>query len=515
MYTILSNCIFRIFKFWEDYFMKQFKLFINNEWVDASNGETFTSYNIATGEPIAELSAATAEDVKIACDTARKSFSSGIWPQLFPDERAEYMLKAAQIMKKREKELALTEAIDTGKPISETSVVDIPLSIWAMEYFANLAREIQGHVLPINRESAKEVLDFVTYEPYGVVAVISPYNFPLHLLTRSICPALATGNTVVCKASSMTPITASLMGEIFLEAGFPAGVVNIISGSGSVAGEALASNKEIDIISFTGSESVGRRLIELSSQSQRIKKTILELGGKGPAIVEPDCNIDNTIENVIGGFCFNQGEVCCASSRLLLNEKIYDEFIEKLVNKANSLKLGDILDPETQMGALISKSHLEDVDGYVKQAVEAGAKLACGGERYSISPCDKGYYYKPTLLEDVKPDMACFCEEIFGPVLVVTKYKNLDEAIELANATEFGLGANIYTENYKTAFKAAKKIDAGTVWINMTPSSQMSGPFGGNKNSGLGREYGLIGLHEYLKVKNNVWYMGDTPYKFY
>lgn len=495
--------------------MKYFKLFINNEWVNASNGETFTSYNIATGEPIAELSAATVEDVNTACDVARKSFNSGKWSQLSGDERAEYMLKAAQIMKNREKELALYEAMDTGKPISETSVVDIPLSIWAMEYFANLAREIQGHVLPINKESAKEILDFVTYESYGVVAVISPYNFPLHLLTRSICPALAAGNTVVCKASSMTPTTATLMGDIFLEAGFPPGVVNIISGSGSVAGEALASNKEIDIISFTGSESVGRRLIELSSQSPRIKKTILELGGKGPVIVEADCNINNAVENVIGGICFNQGEVCCASSRLLLNDKIYDEFMEKLVNKFNSIKLGDILDPETQMGSLISKSHLEDVDRYVKEAVKAGAKLACGGERYLEPPCDKGNYYKPTILENVTSDMACFCEEIFGPVLVVTRYKTIEEAIELANATEFGLGANINTDNYKTAFRAAKEIDAGTVWVNMTPSSQMSGPFGGNKNSGLGREYGLIGLHEYLKVKNNVWYMGDTPYKFF
>ena len=494
--------------------MKTFQLFINNEWVDASNGATFTSYNIATNEPIAELAAATQNDVERACDVARKTFNSGLWSQLGHDERAEYMLKAAQTMRKREKELAKYEAMDTGKPVQETSIVDIPYSIWAMEYFANMAREVQGHVIPINRESGRNILDFVTYEPYGVVAVISPYNFPLHLFTRSLCPALAAGNTAVCKASSMTPVTASMMGEIFLEAGFPPGVVNILSGPGRTTGEALAFNKEVDIIAFTGSEKTGRRLIEISSQSARIKKTILELGGKGPAIVEPDCNIDHTLSYIANGFCFNQGEVCCAATRRILHEDIYDEFIKKLVDKVSKLKMGDVLDPETQMGSLISREHLESVNKYVKEATQDGARLVCGGERYLKPPCDKGNYYMPTILENVKTDMKCHREEIFGPVLVVMKYKNLADAIAIANESEFGLGASIFTENYNTAFFASKNLDAGTIWVNMSTSSQMTAPFGGNKNSGLGREYGVIGLHEYMKIKNNVWYMGKQQYQF-
>jgi acyl-CoA reductase-like NAD-dependent aldehyde dehydrogenase len=494
--------------------MRDLKLFINNEWVEAENRATFTSYNIATGEPIAELAAASKADVDRACDVARSTFSSGVWSEMLPAERAKIMIKAAELLEERQEEFARLEAMDTGKPITETTIIDIPLSAWAFEYFANLAFEVQGHVIPIGRKSAREIFDFVSYEPYGVVAVISPFNFPLHLVTRSLCPALAAGNSVVCKASSLTPITTSLLGEIIKEAGFPPGVVNIVSGAGSLAGEALAINREIDVIAFTGSEEIGRRLIELSAKSERIKKTILELGGKGPAIVEPDCQLENTLEHILAGFCFNQGEVCCASTRLLLHESIYDDFLARLVEKAGQVKMGDILNPETQMGSLISREHLEKVDGYVKQAVADGARLLCGGKRYSEPGCDKGNYYAPTILDRINQDMQCCKEEIFGPVLVVMKYSRFDEAAAMANNTDFGLGANVFTENYKTAFRASKMLDAGSVWINMGGSSQMAAPFGGNKNSGLGREYGVAGLMEYFKVKNNLWYMGDKKYSF-
>lgn len=259
--------------------MQKWKLLIDNQWVESSDGKYFASSSPATGSPIGEYAAATPADVAQACASSRKAFAG--WAEIDPDRRAGFLLRAAALMREREKDLARLEALDTGKPISETAGFDIPFSILAFEYFANLAREVQGHVIPTKNETGREYLDFATYEPYGVVAVLSPFNFPLHLLTRSLCPALAAGNTVVCKASSLTPATTALLGEIIVEAGFPPGVVNIISGTGQVAGEALASDAEVDVVSFTGSEVVGRRLIELSARSRVIKKMVLEVGERG------------------------------------------------------------------------------------------------------------------------------------------------------------------------------------------------------------------------------------------
>jgi len=491
--------------------MKRYKLFINNEWVEPSNSRYFTSSAPSTGQPIAEFAAASAADVGRACIAARHAFETS-WGEMDPDKRAELMLKAAAIMRRRERELAELEALDTGKPIAETAGFDIPFSIVAMEYFANIAREVQGHVVPTKNEPGKTCFDFVTYEPYGVVAVISPFNFPLHLLTRSLCPVLAAGNTAVCKASSATPVTTSILGEILLEAGFPPGVVNILSGVGGECGEALASHREVDVIAFTGSESVGRRLIELSARSPIIKKLVLELGGKGPFIVEPDADLAEAVESTILGLAYNQGEVCCAMTRLIVHADIHDAYLKRLSEAMNALRIGDVLDPKTQMGSLISASHLEKVDHYVKEAVRTGAKLVCGGERYTVPPCDKGSYYRPTILDDVGESANCWREEIFGPVLSVRQYRSIRDAIRMANDTTFGLGANIFTRNYRTAFWAARKINAGSVWVNIQNGSQIAGPFGGNKNSGMGREYGVFGLHEYLKIKNNVWNMGaDFP----
>lgn len=492
--------------------MKHFQLFINNQWIDAESGQTFKSVNPANKQYVAELSAASAKDVEKACTAARNAFESDVWSELGGDKRAEYMLKVAAIMKRRAREFAEYEAMETGKPISETINVDIPYSIWAFEYFANLAREVRGEVIPINGNPGRNIFNYVTHEPYGVVAVISPYNFPLHLMTRSLCPALAAGNTSVCKASATTPSTAALLAEVIEEAGFPVGVVNVIHGLGSVCGEALASNREVDIIAFTGSVEVGRKLMHYSADSPVMKKTLLELGGKGPSIVEPDCDMELATNAQLEGFTFNQGEVCCAMTRLLIHEDIYHEFLALLVKKANALKMGDTLDETTQLGSLISDKHLETVDRYVQEAVAAGAKVVCGGERYTAPPCDQGSYYKPTILVDVEPSMKCFREEIFGPVLVVKKYKTLEEAIALANDTDFGLGANIFTQDLKKAYWVARKINAGSIWVNMANGSMMSCPFGGTKNSGLGREYGVVGLHEYLKVKNNMWMMkNDGP----
>ncbi len=491
--------------------MQKFKFLINNEWVDASSGKTYQVLDPSKNEPIAEVALADKEDVDRAVKAAREAFNKGIWSELDGDKRAEYMLKATELMRKRTKELAKWETLECGKPISESEDIDMPYSIRAMEYFANQAREIKGEVIPIPGGYA---FDYVTYEPYGVVGSIVPWNFPLHLATRTLCPAVATGNSVVLKPSSFTPITAILLGEIILEAGFPPGVVNIISGPGDTAGNAMLSHPDINMISFTGSLEVGRKVLEASAKP-RIKKVILELGGKGPFIAEADCNIDGAVNSLIVGFCLEQGEVCCASTRLFLHEKIYKEFMEKLVARAKSLKLGETMDPTTQMGALISRTQLEKVDGCVKEAIRDGAKLVCGGEKLNVSPFNKGNYYKPTILENVTNDMRCAQEEIFGPVLVVIKYQELEEAIKQANDTVYGLSATIWSENIKTLYWAAKKLDAGTVWMNTNVMSKIEAPYGGNKDSGLGREDGTIGLKEYLKVKNNILFVGKEYDNFY
>jgi aldehyde dehydrogenase (NAD+) len=494
--------------------MEKFKLFINNEWVEPEGKKYFQSFNPSKNEPIAELPLASKSDVDKAVKAAKKAFDSGVWSDIDPDKRADVMLKAADIMRKRLKELARWEAMDVGKPIMEAEDVDIPYSIRAMEYFANQAREIKGEVIPLPGNVA---FDWVSYEPYGVVAGITPWNFPLHLATRCVCPAIATGNTVVAKPSSLAPITPTILGEILREAGLPAGVVNIVNGPGDTTGEALSTHPDVRMISFTGSLAVGKKLLETSAKSPIIKKVILELGGKGPFIAEHDCDIDGAVNSLIVGFCLMQGEVCCASTRLFLHEKIYDPFMKKLVKRVNSLKLGDIMDRSTQIGSLINRAQVERVDTYVKGAVKDGAKIACGGEPYTVPPCDKGNYYRPTVLENVENRMDCAQEEIFGPVLTVTRYRKLDDAIDMANDSQYALGATVWSENPKTLFYASKKIDAGIVWLNTNVMSKIEAPYGGNKNSGLEREDGTIGLKTYLKVKNNVLWTAkeyDNFYKF-
>lgn len=480
--------------------MKKLKLFIGNKWSDSSDGKVFRTSDPSKNEIIAELALATREDVDRAVKAADKAFKTSGWPELDADERADYLLKAAEIIRKRSEELAMWEAKDVGKTISDAKNTDLPYTIRAFEYFANLAREIRGEVIPI---PGHKVLDFVTYEPYGVIGIIVPWNYPLHISSRSICPALATGNTVVLKASSLAPVTCTLLGEIFLEAGFPEGVFNVVSGSGGLTGEALLTHPDVKVISFTGSEEIGKRVIKASAENN-IKKVILELGGKGPFIAEPDCRIDEAVDSAVLGFSVMQGEVCCASTRLYLHEDIYDEFLGKMVERVDNIKFGDTMDPSTQTGSLISKEHLEMVDGYVKEALKDGARLVCGGEQYSLPPCDKGNFYKPTILENVKNSMRCAQEEIFGPVLVVIKYKELEDAINMANDSKFALGATVWSENIETLYWTTRKLDAGVVWMNTNLRTNMEAPYGGNKNSGLGREKGIIGVMEYLKVKNNI-----------
>ena len=488
--------------------MKRFQLMINNQWIDAENGKTFLSYNPCNGEPIAELAYASENDVLLATKAARDAFKSGDWSDLDVDVRSAYLHRVADIMERRFEELCRWEAMDTGKPIHECRIIDIPLSIRAFRFHADSMKSIRGQMITI---PGKEKFDYVTYEPYGVVACISPWNFPLHLLTRSICPALVAGNTVVCKASTSTPVTAQILGEIMIEAGVPAGVYNAVSGAGSIVGEAFLASDDVGVVTLTGSEEVGRRLMEASSQAKRIKKLVLELGGKSASIVEPDCDLEGAVNGVTLGFCMNQGEVCCSTSRLLLADEIYESFMEALISKIQKIRIGDSLDETTQMGSLIDKKQQKKVEQCIMKAVEQGARIRCGGYSLKEAPYDRGAYFIPTIIENVTPEMNIFHEEVFGPVLAVTRYKTLEEAVELANATNFGLGAAIFTENPRKLFQTARKLDAGTIWLNTSAMSNIESPFGGNKNSGIGREDGVEGLMEYLKVKNHIMYIGD-PY---
>ncbi len=492
--------------------MKQFQLFYNNQWVPAEGDQTFTTNNPCTGEVIAQMAYASVEDTRKAIDAAYVAFESGVWSDLDYEDRADYLHKVADIMERRFEELAEWEAKDTGKPIRETRMIDIPLSIRAFRYHADNVKSLKGQVISV---PGKHLFDYVTYEPFGVVGSIAPWNFPLHLLTRSIGAALAAGNTVVCKAATMTPVTSQILGEIFLEAGVPAGVYNVVSGSGGVVGEELLANDKVAMVALTGSEEVGRRLMEASARAPRIKKLSLELGGKSAMIVSKKADLTAAVNSAIQGFCTNQGEVCVSTSRLLLAGEIYDEFMEQMLGKLALLKIGDCMEEDTMMGSLISEDHLETVQGFVDRAKEQGAKLLVGGERLNGGIYSKGSYYPPTVFEDVTVNMELFQEEVFGPVLAVTRFSTMDEAIELANATRFGLGAAIFSEDIREIYWTAERLDAGTIWMNCSSKSNIETPFGGNRNSGLGREDGMEGLLEYLKVKNHILYVAPEYDNFF
>ena len=490
--------------------MKEFKLFINNEWVDAADGKTFTTVNPATGEPVARLAQASAADVEKAAAAARRA--SEQWAALYPEERGKLMCKVAGLIQEHAEEFAQVESAETGKTLHECRTIDIPFAVRAFEYYGKVMTGFQGEYIEVPQGG---ILDYVSYEPYGVVAVIAPWNFPIHLMTRDLCPALAAGNTIVAKASSKTPSTTSMLGEIIKEAGIPAGVINIVSGPGGTTGNAIMESRNVDVVAFTGSETVGRQLMKKSADAPVIKKLVLELGGKGAICVDKDADLNGAVNSALFGVCFNQGEVCCASSRAYVHEDIYDAFVDKLVSRFKKLKIGLPNDPETNIGTLIDGESLEKVDRYVQEAIADGATALCGAKRYMEPPCDKGYFYEPTVLVNVREDMRAMKEEIFGPVLMVTKVKDLDEAIAYANQTDYGLGAAVWSENPKTLYRAGKLLKAGTVWQNYNVTSTPEAPYGGNKNSGFGREDGLHGLREFLCVKNNMQYVGPEYENFY
>ena len=492
--------------------MRQIRMMIDNQKIVSSEGINFFVCNPAKGNRIASVAGASAEDVQKAVGAASKAFPG--WSALSVEKRCEYLLRAAELIENYRQELAAAETEETGKPIYESENIDIPLSIKAFKYYGDHAPGILNGRQYIKMDDDR-FQDYVTYEPYGVAGIIVPWNFPLHLLTRDMCPALAAGNTVVIKPSSKTPVTAAILGDILMEAGFPEGVINIIYGSGSVAGEELIRSKEVSLIAFTGSEEVGRRIMHASAQSAVIKKMVLELGGKGAFCVDKTANLEGAVSSAVYGVCMNQGEVCCAASRCYVHEAIYEEFVEKAVSRMQEIKLGDPMDRETDMGSLIDGEQLEKVDGFVKRAIQAGARLITGGRRNTEGSCSKGWFYEPTILTDVCEDMECMQKEIFGPVLMIVKVRDIQEAVERANRSDYGLGAAIWSEDEEALEWASHELQAGTVWLNHNITSTLEAPYGGIKNSGFGRQYSTQGLLEYVYIKNHMQYQAKPYFDFY
>jgi aldehyde dehydrogenase (NAD+) len=468
------------------------QLLIDNEWVDSSSGRRFETINPATGETICDVAEAGTADVDKAVRAARFAFERGEWSQISAIRRGEMLYKLADLIERNIVELARLETLDNGKPLNESLNIDLPLTIACYRYFAGWADKIQGKTIPISGP----FFCYTRHEPIGVVGQIIPWNFPLLMQAWKLAPALATGNTVVLKPSTQTSLTALRVGELIVEAGFPPGVVNILPGYGSIVGTAIARHMDIDKVAFTGSTEVGHQILEASAQSN-LKRVTLELGGKSPNIVFADADMDEAIEGVHFALFFNQGQCCCAGSRLFVEEKCYDEFVAKSIERAKRRAVGDPFDLKTEQGPQVSQDQLNKVMHYIELGMREGAHLLYGGDRIG----DRGYFIQPTVFANVRDDMKIAQEEIFGPVMSIIKFKDLDEVIQRANSTMYGLAAAVWTQDINKAHAIANHVRAGTIWVNCYDVIDAAAPFGGFKQSGMGRELGEYGLEQYTEIK--------------
>ncbi|MHC4321793.1 MAG: aldehyde dehydrogenase family protein [Planctomycetota bacterium] len=474
--------------------IKPGKLFINGKWVDSVSGKTFDTLNPATEEVITCVAEGDRADIDLAVAAARKAFEEGPWRNIGARERGKILLRIMELIDKNREELALLETLDNGKPISETTNADIPLVIDCFLYYAGWADKIHGETIPVRGE----FFNYTLREPVGVVGQIIPWNFPLLMAAWKIAPALVCGNTVVLKPAEQTPLTALRLGEICQEAGLPDGVLNIVPGYGPTAGSALAEHMDVDKIAFTGGSTTGRIIMQAASKN--LKRISLELGGKSPNIVFADSDIDSAVDGAMTGIFFNQGEVCCAGSRLFLEESIHDEFVEKLSNKAANMCVGNPEDTGTQMGAQVSREQFDKILGYIDTGKQEGAKLVTGGERCG----ERGYFIRPTIFDAVDNNMKIAREEIFGPVVSAITFDDVSEVVRQGNLSIYGLAAAVWTRDIKKAHRLARDLKAGTIWINTYNTFDAASPFGGFKQSGFGRELGVHALELYTQVKS-VW----------
>ncbi len=476
--------------------MQQYDLWIDGKLCPPTGQRYFDSLNPSTGEPFAQLAEATEKDIQKAITAARRAFDQGPWIRLSVKERGQYLSKIANLLRENAKVLAELESLDTGKTIKQTTFIDVPTAADCFEYFAGVGGQLKGDQIPV----ADPVLSLVEREPVGVVACIIPFNYPLVMAAWKIAPALLAGNTIVFKPSLLSSVSIMKLAQLIHEAGLPEGVLNFVTSSQPPISALLVQHPSVDMVSFSGSTTTGKEVMRLASTTT--KKLCLELGGKSPNIVFADCDLESALGGSLSAIFMNQGQMCTAASRLLLEDKIYDTFLERLVTKTKSLKVGNSLSYETDVGPVISQESRKRILQMIQVGKKEGAKLLCGGGIPKDKELQDGFYVEATIFADVKNSMRIAQEEIFGPLLSVIRFQDFENAVEMANNSPYGLAACVWTKDLKKANLVAKRLRCGTVWINTYGGFYNEVPFGGYKQSGFGRELGKEGLLEYTQTKH-------------